>query len=141
MTGDEDSPDLRATPGHATEGPLTRAYVLHPVLKRDAQRRLPELGLAEAVSLAHALPGLDVRGADVVRLPRAHPGMLFGSGKVAELKARFKGDDIDLVLIDGPVSPIQQRNLEREWGVKVLDRTGLILEIFADRARTREGVM
>lgn len=77
----------------------------------------------------------------MVRLPRVHPGMLFGSGKVEELKARFKADDIALVLVDGPVTPVQQRNLEKEWGVKLLDRTGLILEIFADRARTREGVL
>ena len=67
--------------------------------------------------------------------------MLFGSGKVDDLKARFKSEDVALVLVDGPVSPVQQRNLEKEWGVKLLDRTGLILEIFADRARTREGVL
>ena len=67
--------------------------------------------------------------------------MLFGSGKVAELKARFAALEVGLVLVDGPVSPVQQRNLEKEWGVKLLDRTGLILEIFADRARTREGVL
>jgi len=102
---------------------------------------MPEHGLAEAVSLAAALPELDVRGGEVVRLPRVQPGMLFGSGKVEELKARFKAEAIDLVLVDGPVSPVQQRNLEKEWGVKLLDRTGLILEIFADRARTREGVL
>ena len=62
-----------------------------PTLKSDRSRRLPEHGLAEAVSLAAALPGLDVVGAEVVRLPRVHPGMLFGSGKVDELKARARG--------------------------------------------------
>jgi GTPase len=87
------------------------------------------------------LPAIEVLGAEIVRLPRIHPGMLFGSGKVEELKTRFKAEEIDLVLVDGTVSPIQQRNLEKEWGVKLLDRTGLILEIFADRARTREGVL
>lgn len=102
---------------------------------------MPEHGLAEAVALAEALPGLEVLGAEVVRLPRLHPGTLFGSGKVAEMKARMAELQIDLVLVDGPVSPVQQRNLEKEWGVKLLDRTGLILEIFADRARTREGVL
>jgi len=119
----------------------TRAYVLHPDIRNDKSRRLPEHGLAEAISLAHALPELDVTGGEVVRLPRVHPGMLFGSGKVEDLKARFKAEDVELVLVDGPVSPVQQRNLEKEWGVKLLDRTGLILEIFADRARTREGVL
>jgi GTP-binding protein HflX len=87
------------------------------------------------------LPGLDILWAEVVRLPKVQPGTLFGSGKVAELKARIAADAVDLVLIDGPVSPVQQRNLEKEWGVKLLDRTSLILEIFADRARTREGVL
>ena len=119
----------------------TRAFVLHPDLKSAKTRRLPEHGLAEAVSLAAALPGMNVLGAEVVRLPRVQPGMLFGSGKVEELKSRFAALEIDLVLVDGPVSPVQQRNLEKEWGVKLLDRTGLILEIFADRARTREGVL
>ncbi|WP_370689333.1 GTPase HflX [Cypionkella sp.] len=119
----------------------TRAFVLHPDLKSAKARRLPEHGLAEAVSLAQALPGMQVLGAEVVRLPRMQPGMLFGTGKVDEFKALFKALEIDLVLVDGPVTPVQQRNLEKEWGVKLLDRTGLILEIFADRARTREGVL
>ncbi len=110
-------------------------------MKSDRSRRLPEHGLAEAVALAMALPNIDIVGADVVRLPKAQAGMLFGSGKIAELKARFEAEEVELVLVDGAVSPVQQRNLEREWGVKLLDRTGLILEIFADRARTREGVL
>jgi GTP-binding protein HflX len=93
------------------------------------------------VALAAALPDLDVAGAEVVRVATVHAGMLFGSGKIAELKARFDEAGVGLVLVDGPVSPVQQRNLEKEWGVKLLDRTGLILEIFADRARTREGVL
>ncbi|OCX63105.1 GTPase HflX [Thioclava sp. SK-1] len=104
-------------------------------------RRLPEHGLAEAVSLAAALPGLDVIGSEVVRLPKPHPGHLFGTGKMEELRLRLQEAEIGLVLVDGSVTPVQQRNLEKEWGVKLLDRTGLILEIFADRARTREGVL
>ncbi|MCW3781130.1 GTPase HflX [Defluviimonas salinarum] len=119
----------------------TRAYVLHPDLKTARTRRLPEHALAEAVALAAALPDIAVVGADVVRLGKVHPGMLFGSGKIEELGLRFAEAGIDLVLVDGPVSPVQQRNLEKEWKVKLLDRTGLILEIFADRARTREGVL
>ena len=126
---------------HSTQAIAMRAYVLHPDLKSDRNRRLPEHGLAEAVSLAGALPNLDVVGAEVVRLARLQPGLLFGSGKVEELKARFHDLSVGLVLVDGSVSPVQQRNLEKEWGVKLLDRTGLILEIFADRARTREGVL
>jgi len=119
----------------------TRAWVLHPDIKSDEHRRDPGPALEEAVALAAALPGLEVVGSEVVRLPRAQPGHLFGSGKIEELEARFKANEIELVLIDGPVTPVQQRNLEKAWGVKILDRTGLILEIFSDRARTREGVL
>ncbi len=120
---------------------MTRALVLHPELTSDAGRRDAALALAEAAALAAALPGLELAGTDIVRLANPHPGTLFGSGKIAELRDRITGEEIELVLIDGPVTPVQQRNLEREWGCKLLDRTGLILEIFADRARTREGVL
>lgn len=119
----------------------TRAWVLHPELTSDRDRRDATSALQEAVSLAMALPGLDVAGSEVVPLPKVRPGYLFGSGKTDELGDRFKAEDVELVLIDGPVTPVQQRNLERIWKVKILDRTGLILEIFADRARTREGVL
>ncbi|MFD1196148.1 GTPase HflX [Seohaeicola saemankumensis] len=119
----------------------TRAWVLHPELKSEQDRRAPEHKLEEAVALAAALPDLAVVGADVVRLQRPHPGMLFGKGKIAELKDKFKAAEVELVLVDGPVTPVQQRNLEKEWKVKLLDRTGLILEIFSDRARTNEGVL
>ncbi len=118
-----------------------RALVLHPDLKSDRARRDPGPALEEAVALAAALPDIMVVGADIVRLPRAQPGLLFGTGKIAELKGRIADLEVGLVLIDGPVTPVQQRNLEKEWGVKLLDRTGLILEIFADRAATREGVL
>jgi GTP-binding protein HflX len=143
----DDLPEEAEDEPRAPRGPqdtaavATRAYVVHPDLKSAKKRRLPEHGLAEAVALAAALPGLAVVGSEVVRLSKVTPGMLFGSGKVEELKNRFKDLKVDLVLVDGTVGPVQQRNLEKEWGVKVLDRTGLILEIFADRARTREGVL
>ena len=119
----------------------THAWVLHPDIKTDRSRRSPHDALTEATALASALPGLKVMGEMVVRLPRAHPGKLFGKGKIAELSQLFKAVEVQLVLIDGHVSPVQQRNLEKEWGLKILDRTGLILEIFSDRARTREGVL
>mgnify|MGYP001378164131 CR=1 FL=1 len=119
----------------------TRAWVLHPDIKTDYSRRSADDSLAEAVALSNALPGLSVMGEMVVRLPRAHPGKLFGKGKITELFEVFKEFEVTLVLIDGQVSPVQQRNLEKDWGVKILDRTGLILEIFSDRARTREGVL
>ena len=125
-----------------TEGPrVTRAWVLHPDIKSDNQRRASGPALDEAVALAEALPQLEVAGADVVPLRTVHAGTLFGSGKIDEIKARLLADEVELVLVDGPVSPVQQRNLEKAWDVKLLDRTGLILEIFSDRAATREGVL
>jgi GTP-binding protein HflX len=127
--------------GDATAKGPTRALVLHPDIKSDRDRRDPGPALDEAVALAAALPDLVVADAQVVRLPKAQPGLLFGTGKIAELKEKIEALEVGLVLIDGPVTPVQQRNLEKEWGVKLLDRTGLILEIFADRAATREGVL
>ncbi len=121
--------------------PVTRAWVLHPDIKSDPARRDAQMALEEAVSLAHALPGLEVVGSQIVPLRDPNPGALFGSGKIEELRAKLEAEDIDLVLVDGPVTPVQQRNLERDWKVKLLDRTGLILEIFSDRAATREGVL
>ncbi len=123
------------------ERSATRAFVIHPEIKSDQNRRDAASALEEGVSLAHALPELEVVGSQVVSLPKVHPGMLFGSGKIAEIKEWLHDAEAGLVLIDGPVSPVQQRNLEKEWKVKLLDRTGLILEIFSDRARTREGVL
>ncbi len=117
-----------------------RVCVIHPDIANKATRRAPEHSLEEAVSLAHAL-NLDIAGEFIVKLRKPQVGLLFGKGKLAELAGTIEAEDIGLVLIDGPVTPIQQRNLERHWNVKVLDRTGLILEIFADRAQTREGVL
>lgn len=119
----------------------TRAWVLHPDIKSDPSGRDAKIALDEAVSLALAIPELEVVGNDVVRLSKPQAGMLFGSGKIAELRSIFYNNEVELVLIDGPVTPVQQRNLEKKWSVKVLDRTGLILEIFSDRAATREGVL
>lgn len=115
--------------------------MLHPEIKSDNDRRNPGPALAEAVALAEALPHLEVAGATIVPLRTVSAGMLFGSGKIEELKRYFEDAEIELVLVDGKVTPVQQRNLEKEWGVKLLDRTGLILEIFSDRAATREGVL
>ncbi|MBD9525601.1 GTPase HflX [Paracoccus sp. PAR01] len=133
-----------ADPTETRERP-TRAYVIHPDLGNSRTRRSPELALEEAVALAHALPAIDMAGAEVAKLRNPDAGMLFSKGKRQEIgehiKAAAEGEGAELVLIDGPVTPVQQRNLEKEWGVKILDRTGLILEIFADRAHTREGVL
>ncbi len=125
-----------------TDGPrVTRAWVLHPEIRSDPDRRAPQPALEEAVALAHALPQLEVVGAEVVPLRKVDAGKLFGKGKIADLHDALEVAEVELVLVDGTVSPVQQRNLEKAWGVKLLDRTGLILEIFSDRAATREGVL
>lgn len=121
--------------------PITRAWVIHPEIAGANRTREPTLALEEAVSLAHALPDIEVVGADVVRLRNPDAGRLFGKGKLEELHQAMEAAEVDLVLVDGPVTPVQQRNLEKAWDVKLLDRTGLILEIFSDRAATREGVL
>ena len=132
-----------------------RCAVVHPSRRDGNRARRPELRLEEAAGLARAI-ALDVVHAEVVNLARPTPATLLGSGTVERLKTLIAGgphdDDvkdeayekakaaaISLVVIDAPLSPIQQRNLEKAWGCKVIDRTGLILEIFGARARSREG--
>ncbi len=104
----------------------------------DAPERTPQARLEEAVGLATAI-NLDVRASRVVPVTRPKPATLFGGGKVEELAALIRAEDAELVIVDHPLTPVQQRNLETAWNAKVLDRTGLILEIFGERARTREG--
>jgi GTP-binding protein HflX len=104
------------------------------------QIHTPENRLAEAVGLAKAID-LDVIDATIVPLSEPRPSTLLGSGKVDEVGQRVSELDIGLVVIDHIVTPVQQRNLEKAWNTKVVDRTGLILEIFGARARTREGVL
>lgn len=122
-------------------GELTRekSWVLHPALKgEESEGRSPEARLAEAVGLAEAID-LDILRAECVPVSRTRPSTLFGSGKVEALAEELAADEASLVVIDATLTPIQQRNLERAWKCKVIDRTGLILEIFGERARTREG--
>jgi GTP-binding protein HflX len=100
---------------------------------RDASARL-----AEAVGLTQAIR-LDVRGETIVPLSRPTPATLIGSGKVEEIAAEARGLEPEVIVVNAQLSPVQQRNLERAWNTKVLDRTALILEIFGERAQTREG--
>ena len=117
--------------------PLIRAIVIHPD-GRSESSRLAEERLEEAVGLARALD-LDVRAEEIVRIRKTTPATLFGSGKVEELAALVRAAEAEAVVIDDDLTPVQQRNLEKEWECKVIDRTGLILEIFGRRARTKEG--
>ncbi|WP_156382141.1 MULTISPECIES: GTPase HflX [unclassified Aureimonas] len=126
----------------------TRAGVFVPVLREfegrgedpatAVVRRGDEQRLAEAVGLAAAID-LEIAATGIIQVSKARPATLIGSGKVEEMKAIVEAEEIGLVIFDHPLTPVQQRNLEKELGAKVLDRTGLILEIFGRRARTKEG--
>ncbi|TIM63086.1 MAG: GTPase HflX, partial [Mesorhizobium sp.] len=94
----------------------------------------------EAVGLAQAI-NLDPIHTAVVTVNDPRPATLLGSGKVAEFAEIVKEGRAELVIVDHPLTPVQQRNLEKELNAKVLDRTGLILEIFGERARTKEGTL
>ncbi|HEY7382457.1 MAG TPA: GTPase HflX [Beijerinckiaceae bacterium] len=128
----------------------TRTLVIGPYLtrRRRARADLPDEAvsnprpaqarLEEAVGLARAID-LDVAGSTTVTLGALRPATYLGKGKVEEVAAWVKAENVGLVVMDCALSPVQQRNLEKEWGAKVIDRTGLILEIFGRRAHTREG--
>jgi len=105
---------------------------------RSTSERSPQARLDEAVGLAAAID-LDIKASGLVPVPNPRPATLFGSGKVEELAGLMRAEEAELVIVDHPLTPVQQRNLETAWDAKVLDRTGLILEIFGSRARTREG--
>jgi GTP-binding protein HflX len=146
----------RNAPGDSTTGAgqggnaLTRAAVIVPVINRqflvDDEGRRPravrsaEARRDEAVGLARAID-LDPVHVAIVPINEPRPATLLGSGKVADLSDAIRDAEVELVIVDHPLTPVQQRNLEKELDVKVLDRTGLILEIFGERARTREGAL
>ncbi len=119
------------------------AIVVLPVKEAKGGKpslRSPEARLAEAEGLARAI-ALDVVYSEVVKLRSASASSLLGKGQIERLAAAVAANDAQLVVIDGAVSPIQQRNLETHLKAKVIDRTGLILEIFGERASTREGTL
>ena len=87
------------------------------------------------------MPNVKIIGSTVIPIDKISPKEFFGGGKVSELSINFRSQKIDLVIINSQISPVQQRNLEKTWQVKILDRTALILEIFSDRAVTKEGVL
>jgi GTP-binding protein HflX len=120
---------------------------VHPALKSapgqqpaEIASRSIEARLEEAIGLARAIR-LDVVGAEVARITSPQPSCLFGRGTLENLGGLISDNGIGLVVLDGVLSPVQQRNLERRWRAKVIDRTGLILEIFGARARTHEGCL
>jgi GTP-binding protein HflX len=127
-----------------------RAIVIGPYLRRQPVRqsapravqneRPPEARLEEADGLARAID-LDVVESGIVPISQIRPATYMGSGKVDEIAGLVKSLEAGIVIADCALSPVQQRNLEKAWGAKVLDRTGLILEIFGRRAHTKEGAL
>jgi GTP-binding protein HflX len=127
-----------------------RAIVIEPWLKRSLARkggghahddvRTPDARMEEAIGLARAID-LNVVQSGLVTLHDIRPATYVGKGKVEEFAGLIKSLEVSVVVMDCQVSPVQQRNLELAWKAKVLDRTGLILEIFGRRARTREGAL
>jgi GTP-binding protein HflX len=129
--------------GRRGEAPVTgRALVIEPVLRRAsmAGARPPAAKLDEAIGLARAID-LKVEQSGIVMLNALRPATYLGKGKVEEISGLVKSFDAGIVVMDCALSPVQQRNLEKAWNAKVVDRTGLILEIFGRRARTREGAL
>jgi GTP-binding protein HflX len=131
------------SPGAADNGSavarIGRTLILHPTLKhRGNSGRTAEQKLEEAAGLASAID-LDVAHSEIVPLQRFRPATLLGEGAVQRYGELIKAEEIGLTIINYPLTPVQQRNLEKEWACKVIDRTGLILEIFGARARTAEG--
>ncbi|MEK9848452.1 MAG: GTPase HflX [Rhodospirillaceae bacterium] len=115
-----------------------RALVLHPFKNSESFNRNPEARLEEALGLAEAI-NLRVCAGEIIKLNRTRASTLLGLGALDACSSQISDKNIEVVIIDCALTPIQQRNLERHWNCKVIDRTGLILEIFGSRARTREG--
>lgn len=129
---------MKAKTGGGTYAARQRAIVLRPVLPAEARDQTMRLG--EAVGLAIALD-LDVTRADLAPLRQQTPATLLGAGRVEALAEEIKQNNVDVLVVDASLTSGQQRNLERGLNAKVIDRTGLILEIFGRRARTREGTL
>jgi GTP-binding protein HflX len=121
-------------------GPYLRSRTAKVAAHAEAGGRAPAARLEEAVGLARAID-LEVVEAGLAPLNEIRPATYLGKGKVDELAGIAKSHEIGIVIMDCALSPVQQRNLEKAFGAKVLDRTGLILEIFGRRARTREGTL
>ena len=132
--------DKRQRTPYETARPATVAAVLSPYSPglRDPDQRGSDAKLEEAVGLARAID-LDVQLVQAVPLRRLTPATLLGKGVVERTRAAVEEQGIGLVIVDDRLTPVQQRNLEKAWNAKVIDRTGLILEIFGARARTHEG--
>ena len=120
---------------------MKNCWLIHPnIVHNRAIRRSPEASLLELKSLAKAI-NLKILYSDIFRVSILKSGTFFGKGRIEDIKSKLKENDIEncIIIINASLNPIQQRNLEKYWGAKVLDRTALILEIFGARAATKEG--
>jgi GTP-binding protein HflX len=124
---------------HPTGQAPTRTAVVLP-WERHGASRAGEARLAEAVGLAASI-GLIVVQETILPLRNRRPSTLLGEGQIENVLATIKNSSVTLVIVDATITPVQQRNLERAWSCKVIDRNGLILDIFGERAATREGVL
>ena len=138
----------------ALQADSDRCLVIHPFIRQaSGDIRSPEARLDEIIGLAMAID-LNIVHGEIINVPKVRPSTLFGKGTVEMIGAIVAGEVpfnmdqgkhvegdrwVDIVVIDAQLTPVQQRNLERAWACKVIDRTGLILDIFGERARTREG--
>ena len=125
----------------ASKQDTTIVWVVHPQLKIIGKSNYHLDLFSEALALTKALPGTKLIGSTVVKVEKPSPREFFGRGKVEELALVVKANNVHLVIVNGQISPIQQQNLEKKWKVKILDRTALILEIFSERAVTKEGIL
>ena len=119
----------------------TRIWVLQVELRSNFDETEANFKHQEAISLSTALPELELAGSQVVKISSFNPSAIFTKQKQNELHRLIAFNNVNIVLINCNVSPVQQKNLEKAWNVKILDRTSLILEIFSNRAATREGVL
>ena len=119
----------------------TRIWVFQVELKSNFDELVADFKHEEAIALSTALPDLELAGSEVIKISSFKPSAIFSKQKLSDLHQLIAFNNVNIVFMNCNVTPVQQKNLEKAWNVKILDRTSLILEIFSNRAATREGVL
>ena len=119
----------------------TRIWVFQVELRSNFDELAVDFRREEALALSTALPDLELAGSQVVKISHFKPAAIFSKQKLNDLYRLITCNNVKIVFLNCNVTPVQQKNLEKAWNVKILDRTSLILEIFSNRAATREGVL
>ena len=119
----------------------TRIWVFQVELKSNFDELVADFKHEEAIALSTALPDLELAGSEVIKISSFKPSAIFSKQKLSDLHQLITFNNVNIVFMNCNVTPVQQKNLEKAWNVKILDRTSLILEIFSNRAATREGVL